>query len=212
MVSFLKSRPPALTMLDDLAKHKDTIRDEVDKSLNEVHVQHIAKVKELSEQVKDRLSILQESEEPLHLSLANEVLQIAVNHPDAPAGQEQNVQVEMQVRIKAFQEFANKKHTVIRTLIKDWNEAQVRVIALAAEIIGPGNITFSKKEKYKDYPDLNKVLCQSKISYDKAEDDFKEVLAEISDFEQQMGQLTAETKVSMHQIQQVSTHFSREPC
>lgn len=199
-------------MVDDLAKHKDKIRVEVDKSLNEVHAQHIAKVEELSEQFEDRLSTLHESEEPLHLSLANEVLQIAVNHPDAPEGQEQNIEVELQVRIQAFKEFVWKKHKLIENLINDWNEAQVQVITLAAEIIGPGNIAFSKKKKYKEYPDLNKVLCQSKISYDKAERDFNEVLADISDFEQQMGQLTAETKVSVHQIQRVSTHSSGGPC
>ena len=199
-------------IVDDLTKHKDKVRGEVEQSLNEVHTQHIAKVEELSAQFEDQLSILQESEEPLHLSLANEVLQIVVSHPDAAAGQEQHTEVELQVRIQAFREFVWKKHGLIKDLINDWNETHVQVIALAAEIIGPDNVIFSKKKKYKEYPDLDKVLGPSKINHDKAEDDFDEVLAEISDFEQQMGQLTAETKVAVHQIQSVRTHSSSRPC
>ncbi len=136
----------------------------------------------------------------MHPSIANEVLQIAVNHPDAPAGQGKNIEVELQYRVKTFKALASHKHRLIQDLINDWNDTQVQVIALAAEIIGPEMVTFSRNKKFKEYSDIDSVLGRSQISYDRAEDEFNDVLAEISDFEQQMGQLTAETKVTVHQI------------
>lgn len=191
-----------LTAADRLDDHRVQIQTDVDKQLGEIHAEHINQVESLSTQFEEQLSILHRAEEPLHSPLAAEMIRIET----VKAGGEHDhkyIDVKLEERVVEFQKLVKEKHLAISKLIDEWNETQVEIIALAAEILGPEKVAIKKDKKHKEHFDFDVVFKQSKITHDRSEKDFEGVLNEISGLEQKATELTETTKQTMRKQQQV---------
>ena len=159
-------------------------------------------VDQLSKQFEAQLHVLQQSEEPLRVPVSNEVLLITI--PGKVEGQEQQIQVELNDRFRAFQHLADAKHTVLGNLINKWDETQRQLIALAVEILGPDQvITNAQDDQYGRYPKLDELLGKSRVSYETSDAHFEGVVEGFSGFERQVQDLTKETKGTVQRYRQV---------
>jgi hypothetical protein len=171
----------------------------VEKSLDQVHKQHITLFEDLSTKFEQQLDILHEAEEPLQASFAAELVRIPIHGAISEDKESEFEVLTLQQRAIQYQKLLKTKHKAVTALIEEWNKIQVDIIALAAEILGHEKVVVDTM----DHPDAEKEMNHSKVKHKQAEDKFQEMLSKILDLEQQAAQLTTETKETMHKQQQV---------
>lgn len=171
------------------------------KNLDEVQEEHTQQINQLSTQFQEQLVILREAEKPLLASFAAERLRIPILDARSEDKEPEFKEIILQQRVSEHQKSLQTKHQAVNRLIEDWNKTQVEIITLAAEILGHEKVVVNTK----GHPDLETAWKQSKASSKQAEDDFQDILDEISDLEQRAADLTAQTKETMHKQQKVCT-------
>lgn len=162
----------------------------------------LTSLEELSVDLDNHIGELTSIEEPLKNSLDTETLSIIQD------GHEEPREVLLQDQVSAFRKLREDKEEVLRKLWEDWENVQLQLIGLAAEVLGQDALTFAQvrdedlkpgqKEK------LQNTLTAARRLFDEKGKHHEGLEQDLGGFQESISRIANKTEKAVVEMQQVS--------
>jgi hypothetical protein len=120
-----------------LENYGEAIHDDVTKRLQESQNRTNNDVNALATDFKTRLDLLRQAKKPVLLPINEEQLRVVIEEQSPTKHSSPQYQVvNLDDRVREFEAFVADKQKIISSLIKEWDNIQLRLISLAVEILG----------------------------------------------------------------------------
>ncbi|KAJ9639212.1 uncharacterized protein PV06_09947 [Exophiala oligosperma] len=190
----------AVHTIGQLEQYRNTVHDTITEDFDNVEKNLLTSLEELSVDLDNHIGELTSIEEPLKNSLDTETLSIIQD------GHEEPREVLLQDQVSAFRKLREDKEEVLRKLWEDWENVQLQLIGLAAEVLGQDALTFAQvrdedlkpgqKEK------LQNTLTAARRLFDEKGKHHEGLEQDLGGFQESISRIANKTEKAVVEMQQ----------
>jgi hypothetical protein len=149
------------------------------------------------------LKLLKEPGELLEVHLGDEIIDITSAEDRNEVGTKPKHK-SLEIRMAEFGALVKEKKAKIDALMKEWDDVQVEIIRLAAEVFGPDAIMAPLPRRTNEPQlDVNEAVKRTKVDYDRKQAKFQDVIKGIEGMEERSENLKTNTLSTLKEQQKV---------